>query len=86
MLPLPRLAKWFLLGLLAHPLAVHSAMVRVKDVAVISGARENQLSGLGLVYGLAGDGDRTLYTRSRPLLICSRDMASMSLQRCNRRM
>jgi flagellar P-ring protein FlgI len=63
MLPLPRLAKWFFLGLLAHPLAVHSAMVRVKDVAVISGARENQLSGLGLVYGLAGDGDKnTIYS------------------------
>lgn len=34
------------------------AMVRVKDVAVVAGARDNQLSGIGLVTGLAGDGDK----------------------------
>lgn len=32
--------------------------VRVKDIAVVSGARDNQLSGYGLVAGLAGDGDK----------------------------
>lgn len=31
---------------------------RVKDIAVISGARPNQLTGLGLVVGLAGEGDK----------------------------
>ncbi len=32
--------------------------VRVKDMAMIAGARENQLVGYGLVVGLAGDGDK----------------------------
>ena len=31
---------------------------RVKDIAVVSGVRDNQLSGYGLVVGLAGDGDK----------------------------
>lgn len=31
--------------------------VRIKDIAYISGVRENQLSGIGLVTGLAGKGD-----------------------------
>ena len=31
---------------------------RIKDIAVISGARPNQLTGLGLVTGIAGDGDK----------------------------
>jgi flagellar P-ring protein FlgI len=34
-----------------------SAGVRVKDLTMIAGARENQLVGYGLVVGLAGDGD-----------------------------
>ena len=32
--------------------------VRIKDIAVVSGARDNQLVGYGLVVGLAGDGDK----------------------------
>lgn len=31
---------------------------RIKDIAVIAGARDNQLVGYGLVVGLAGDGDK----------------------------
>ena len=31
---------------------------RIKDIAVVSGARDNQLVGYGLVVGLAGDGDK----------------------------
>jgi flagellar P-ring protein precursor FlgI len=31
---------------------------RIKDLAVVSGARDNQLAGYGLVAGLAGDGDK----------------------------
>lgn len=31
---------------------------RIKDLAVVAGARENQLIGFGLVVGLAGDGDK----------------------------
>jgi flagellar P-ring protein precursor FlgI len=32
--------------------------VRVKDIAIVSGVRDNQLAGYGLVAGLAGDGDK----------------------------
>jgi len=35
-----------------------AAGARVKDIAVVSGVRDNQLSGYGLVVGLAGDGDK----------------------------
>jgi flagellar P-ring protein precursor FlgI len=31
---------------------------RIKDLAMVSGARDNQLAGYGLVAGLAGDGDK----------------------------
>ncbi|HYG34576.1 MAG TPA: flagellar basal body P-ring protein FlgI [Clostridia bacterium] len=34
------------------------AGVRIKDIAMIGGARDNQLIGYGLVVGLAGDGDK----------------------------
>lgn len=33
------------------------APVRIKDLAIVQGARDNQLTGLGLVVGLAGTGD-----------------------------
>ena len=36
-----------------------SPRVRVKDLAVVEGARSNQLTGMGLVVGLPGTGDRT---------------------------
>lgn len=32
--------------------------VRIKDMALVAGARDNQLVGYGLVVGLAGDGDK----------------------------
>ncbi len=36
---------------------------RVKDLAVVAGARDNQLVGYGLISGIAGDGDRNpVYT------------------------
>jgi flagellar P-ring protein precursor FlgI len=31
---------------------------RIKDLAIVAGARDNQLAGYGLVAGLAGDGDK----------------------------
>jgi flagellar P-ring protein precursor FlgI len=31
---------------------------RIKDLAMVAGARDNQLAGYGLVVGLAGDGDK----------------------------
>jgi flagellar P-ring protein precursor FlgI len=38
--------------------------VRVGDIATVSGARDNQLNGFGLVVGLAGDGDKDpIYTQ-----------------------
>ncbi len=41
-----------------------AAGVRLRDLAVVAGARDNQLVGYGLVVGLAGDGDRDqLYTK-----------------------
>jgi flagellar P-ring protein precursor FlgI len=38
--------------------AIASTGVRVRDMAMLAGARENQLVGYGLVVGLAGDGDK----------------------------
>ncbi|MEN9573751.1 MAG: flagellar biosynthesis protein FlgA [Verrucomicrobiota bacterium] len=41
-----------------------AAAVRIKDLAMIAGARDNQLVGYGLVSGLAGEGDKDpVYTR-----------------------
>lgn len=38
--------------------------VRVGDISTVSGARDNQLNGFGLVVGLAGDGDKDpVYTQ-----------------------
>jgi flagellar P-ring protein precursor FlgI len=40
------------------------AGVRVRDVSIVAGARDNQLVGYGLVVGLAGDGDKDpVYTK-----------------------
>ena len=50
------LAFGFLLALLL-PGAVRGG-VPIRDLAMISGARDNQLVGYGLVVGLAGDGDK----------------------------
>jgi flagellar P-ring protein precursor FlgI len=45
-------------------LPVCAAGVRVRDLAVVSGARDNQLVGYGLVVGLANEGDKDpLYTK-----------------------
>lgn len=45
------------------PLAADAASARVKDIAVVAGARDNQLVGYGLVAGIAGDGDKNpVYT------------------------
>jgi flagellar P-ring protein FlgI len=51
-----RLAVSCLFALLTLALPA-PAGVRVKDLTMIAGARENQLVGYGLVVGLAGDGD-----------------------------
>src|SRR5262249_38299007 len=38
--------------------AALAGTARVKDIAMVSGVRDNQLTGYGLVVGLAGDGDK----------------------------
>ena len=45
--------------------STHVALAgRVRDLAMVSGARDNQLVGFGLVVGLAGDGDKDpIYTK-----------------------
>jgi flagellar P-ring protein precursor FlgI len=43
--------------------ATTSASSRVKDLAMVAGARDNQLVGYGLITGIAGDGDKNpVYT------------------------
>jgi len=50
--------------LLCSPLLASSSGVRLRDLVVIAGARDNQLVGYGLVVGLAGDGDKDpIYTQ-----------------------
>ena len=44
-------------ALIALTLATDAAAIRVKDVAYLRGARDNQLIGYGLVVGLDGTGD-----------------------------
>jgi flagellar P-ring protein precursor FlgI len=44
--------------LMAFAPATFADGARVKDIAVVAGARDNQLVGYGLVAGLAGDGDK----------------------------
>lgn len=52
----------FILLLTCIALPAFSAS-RVKDIAMVSGARDNQLIGYGLITGIAGDGDKNpVYT------------------------
>ncbi|HWD19745.1 MAG TPA: flagellar basal body P-ring protein FlgI [Verrucomicrobiae bacterium] len=46
------------IALLLLPLGAGAVGSRVKDLAILAGARDNQLVGYGLVSGLAGDGDK----------------------------
>jgi flagellar P-ring protein precursor FlgI len=54
----PAKAGLFSLLLLTSAAAVFADGSRIKDLAMIAGARDNQLAGYGLVVGLAGDGDK----------------------------
>ncbi len=49
---------WLLLLLTAIAPPARADGSRIKDLAIIAGARDNQLSGFGVVTGLAGDGDK----------------------------
>ncbi len=54
---------WLVMALFASRPASVAGGVRVKDLVIIAGARDNQLAGYGLVTGLAGDGDKNpVYT------------------------
>ena len=46
----------FIFLILVHP----AGAIRIKDLSIIEGGRDNQLVGYGLVIGLAGDGDSKL--------------------------
>src|ERR1700723_832360 len=50
--------------LLAFAFNASADGVRLRDLVMIAGARDNQLVGFGLVAGLAGDGDKDpIYTQ-----------------------
>lgn len=60
---LPPIVFGLVLALL-WPANLFAAGVRVRDLVMIAGARDNQLVGYGLVAGLAGDGDKDqVYTK-----------------------
>lgn len=52
------LGAWLALTGLVAAQQMVGAKARVRDITMILGARENQLWGIGLVAGLAGDGDK----------------------------
>src|SRR5262245_6804330 len=46
------------------PTGAGTSGVRIRDLTMVAGARDNQLVGYGLVAGLAGDGDKDpIYTK-----------------------
>lgn len=53
----------FIALLLSIAFPAFPASSRVKDIAMVAGARDNQLVGYGLITGIAGDGDKNpVYT------------------------
>lgn len=59
----PRFVILLLAAACLGSLRAPAATARIKDIAVISGARDNQLVGYGLVAGIASDGDKNpVYT------------------------
>ncbi len=56
---MPRIIQFVtLLSFLASAVSAKALGARIKDVAMVAGVRDNQLTGYGLVVGLAGDGDK----------------------------
>ncbi len=66
MIPMNARALRWTLGLLlclGNGMAALGISARIKDIAMISGVRDNQLVGYGLVAGINGDGDKNpIYT------------------------
>ncbi|HEX7860233.1 MAG TPA: flagellar basal body P-ring protein FlgI [Verrucomicrobiae bacterium] len=52
------LSLLLIISLLALPVRTEALASRIKDLVMVSGARDQQLVGFGLVVGLAGDGDK----------------------------
>lgn len=58
-----RVFRLLLIAVCLACLSGRAASSRIKDLAVVAGARDNQLVGYGLVTGLAGEGDKNpVYT------------------------
>jgi len=80
------LIRWLLL-LLAGSSACFADGVRIKDLTMIAGARDNQLVGYGLVSGLAGDGDKnpayTVQTLANMLLRFGVNLPASTIQAKN---
>ena len=55
-------AKYLITALICSLFAVTAHAERLKDIASLSGVRDNQLVGYGLVVGLDGTGDQTTQT------------------------
>lgn len=63
-LPIPSLLRLASFLLAVAVMLPCSAAIRVRDLVMVNGVRDNQLVGFGLVVGLAGDGDKDpVYTK-----------------------
>ena len=69
-----------LVGLLILSIPVTLWAVRVKDVAYLRGARDNQLIGFGIVVGLDGTGDSQESLLSRKPVISALERIGISLE------
>ena len=75
----PRLAAALLLALAVAAAPGAARAVRVKDVAFLRGARDNQLIGYGLVVGLDGTGDTPESLLARKPLVNALERMAISI-------
>ena len=75
-----RLSKVLLLFFLAALLSTPAWGVRVKDVAALRGARDNELIGFGIVVGLDGTGDTQESLLSRKPIVNALERIGISLE------
>ena len=75
-----RLTKVLLLFFLAALLSTPAWGVRVKDVAALRGARDNELIGFGIVVGLDGTGDTQESLLSRKPIVNALERIGISLE------
>ena len=75
-----RFCKWVLLSSLIFSFPTSLWAVRVKDVAYLRGARDNQLIGFGIVVGLDGTGDSQESLLSRKPVISALERIGISLE------